>query len=151
VVPAAVKLPAVAAFELGSCSFLCLSLQVPPAEGAVARPDPYGGRAARTSPRERTRQAQTNAIRESDEADRHGRQDQPHCHGLWEGREGEDDPDNETGESPRTLPSLVVSEVSDELVGFGPIEFLVKEPAVTEVLLSIWARHTQHRLPILLA
>jgi hypothetical protein len=136
VVPAPVKLPAVAAFELGSC---LVPMPVPSSStrrGAVARPDPYVGRAARASPRERTRQAQTNAIRESDEADRHGRQDQPHCYGLWEGREGEDEPDNETGESPRTLPSLVVSEVSDELVGFGPIEFLEKEPAVTEVMVN---------------
>jgi Flp pilus assembly CpaF family ATPase len=27
----------------------------------------------------------------------------------------------------------VVNEVSDEVVGFGPIEFLLKDPEVTEV------------------
>lgn len=30
----------------------------------------------------------------------------------------------------------VVNEVSDEVVGFGPIEFLLKEPGVTEVMVN---------------
>ena len=30
----------------------------------------------------------------------------------------------------------VVNEISDEVVGFGPIEFLLKDPEVTEGLLS---------------
>ena len=39
----------------------------------------------------------------------------------------------------------------DAVVGLGPIESLLKDPEITEVLLSIWARHARHRLPILLA
>jgi hypothetical protein len=66
VVPAPVKLPAVAAFELGSCLVPMPVPSSPTRRGAVGRPDPYGGRASRASPRERTRQAQTKAIRESD-------------------------------------------------------------------------------------
>jgi pilus assembly protein CpaF len=30
----------------------------------------------------------------------------------------------------------VVNEVSDEVVGFGPIEFLLKDPDVTEVMVN---------------
>jgi pilus assembly protein CpaF len=30
----------------------------------------------------------------------------------------------------------VVNEVSDEVVGFGPIEFLLKDPGVTEVMVT---------------
>ena len=30
----------------------------------------------------------------------------------------------------------VVNEVSDEVVGFGPIEFLLKDPEVTEVMVN---------------
>jgi hypothetical protein len=68
--------------EMRSGSSYALPLQVALAEGAVVRLDRYGGRAARASLRKGVRQAQINPIRESDEADRHGRQDQPHCYGL---------------------------------------------------------------------
>jgi hypothetical protein len=37
--------------------------------------------------------------------------------------------------SPRSL-AKVVNEVSDEVVGFGPVEFLLKDPGVTEGLLT---------------
>jgi pilus assembly protein CpaF len=30
----------------------------------------------------------------------------------------------------------VVNEVSDEVVGFGPIEFLLRDPGVTEVMVK---------------
>src|SRR5438128_3125960 len=32
--------------------------------------------------------------------------------------------------------ALVVNEVSDDVVGFGPIEFLLKDPSVTEVMVN---------------
>ncbi len=34
----------------------------------------------------------------------------------------------------------VVNEVSDAVVGMGPVELLLKDPDVTEVLLSVWTR-----------
>jgi len=36
--------------------------------------------------------------------------------------------------------TALINEVSDEVVGLGPIEFLLKDPEVSEVLLSIWGR-----------
>ena len=33
----------------------------------------------------------------------------------------------------------VVNEVSDEVVGFGPIEFLLRDPGVTEAIVNGWA------------
>jgi hypothetical protein len=39
----------------------------------------------------------------------------------------------------------------DAVVRTGTHRVLLKDPEITEVLLSIWARHARHRLPILLA
>ena len=48
---------------------------------------------------------------------------------------------------PRRELARVVNEVSDEVVGFGPIEFLLKDPEVTEVLPSNGSRKQSPRLP----
>ena len=37
---------------------------------------------------------------------------------------------------PQSMLTRVVNEVSDEVVGFGPIEFLLKDPDVTEVMVN---------------
>ena len=42
---------------------------------------------------------------------------------------------------PQSALADVVNAVSDAVVGMGPIEFLLKDPDVTEGLLSIWALH----------
>jgi hypothetical protein len=43
----------------------------------------------------------------------------------------------------------VINEVSDAVVGLGPNEFLLKDPDLTEVLLSMRTRGCKSRLPIL--
>ena len=42
---------------------------------------------------------------------------------------------------PQSALADVVNAVSDAVVGMGPIEFLLKDPDVTEVMVSTWARH----------
>jgi Flp pilus assembly CpaF family ATPase len=44
---------------------------------------------------------------------------------------------------PQNALADVVNAVSDAVVGMGPIEFLLKDPEVTEGLPSIWAPHPE--------
>ena len=44
---------------------------------------------------------------------------------------------------PQSALADVVNAVSDAVVGMGPIEFLLKDPDVTEVLLNRWVRRTR--------